>query len=227
MLNKRFAVINHEYYNTGGNCMVSSFTVFDKQSNTTKYVLMNDEGFQLATVDVVGNDEMFETDEERDAAVLGYWSLDELTMEPSFDQHQFTDEEWELYKYCQFEFYKKNCKYFDRKVYLPADQLTVELHSKLDVEVIKWHDENEQLFSTDGYTVEVSSTCDIEQVVRFGRELQQIKDFRDWHLDQAARSELYGEYYVVSFNGRSVKLPYDADTFNAIDDLLKDTIEEW
>ena len=79
MINKRFAVIDHEYYNTGGNCMVSIFTVFDKQNNATRYVLMNDEGFQLATVDVICNDEMFETDEERDAAILGYWSIDDLT----------------------------------------------------------------------------------------------------------------------------------------------------
>lgn len=226
-MNKRFAVTDHEYFNTGGNCMVSIFTVYDKQKNATRYVLMNEEGFQFATADTIRNDEMFETDEERDATMLGYWSLNDLTMEPCWDQHQFTDEEWELFKYCQFEFYKEDCKYFNRKVHLPAEHLTVELHQQLAAEVIEWHYKNAQLFATDGYTVEPSSFCDVEQVVRLGRELQQIKDFRDWHLTQAADSELYGEHYVISFNGRSVKLPYDADTFNTIDDLLKNTIEEW
>lgn len=227
MLNKRFAVINHEYYNTGGNCMVSIFTVFDKQNNATRYVLMNDEGFQLATVDVICNDEMFETDEERDAAVLGYWSVDDLTTEPSYDQHQFTDEEWELYKHCQFEFYVKDCKYFNRDVKLPVNQFPQEMLDNLHKDIVAWHIENECDLSTDGLDVYVSQQYADYRKQVLDKELQQIKDFSEWHENQAAKSELYGEHYTISFNGRSVKLPYDADVFNAIDNLLKNTIEEW
>lgn len=63
--------------------------------------------------------------------------------------------------------------------------------------------------------------------VAVDKELQRIKDFREWHSTQAGDEELYGEHYTILFNGRSVQLPYGADVFDGIDTLLKNTIDEW
>ena len=225
-MNERFAVVNHEFTNTGGNCMVSSFAVYDRQQKVTRYVMVGDEGFSLTTVDIICGEDFFETDEERDAAVLDSWTFDMLTSEPSYCQPQFTEEEFALYKYCQFEFYKKYCEYFKTNIRLTVDELPGEMYNELGVVAIAWHVENEQLVSTDGYKVYPSPYYS-ERKAAIDRELRQIKDFSSWHEEQAAREELYGDHYMVSFNGRSVKLPYDADTFNAIDDLLKNVIKEW
>lgn len=227
MLNERFAVVSHEFNNTGGNCMVSTFAVYDKQQNVTRYVMVGDEGFSLTTVDTVFGEDFFETDEERDAAIIGSWTFDCLTTEPSYDQPQFTEEEWHLYKHCQFEFYKKYCKYFDTKVQLAVNELPGEMYNELGIDAIEWHIENEQYVTTDGYIAFVNPQYTSYRKQVLDKELQQIKDFSEWHENQAAKSELYGEHYTISFNGRSVKLPYDADVFTAIDDLLKNTIEEW
>lgn len=207
--------------------MVSIFNVYDKQENKTVYVLMNDEGFSLQTVDTICNDELFETDEELHAAILGEWSLDDLTSEPSYDQHQFTEEEFALYKHCQFEFYKEDCKYFKRWIHLPIDQLPGEMYNELGMDAIEWHHEHQQLVSTNGYEVKPSEYYKPGVTVEVDKNLQQVIDFDDWHKQQAAIEELYEEHYVLSFAGHSVKLPYDADVFSAIDDLLKNVIKEW
>lgn len=219
-MNKKFAVMNHEYYNTGGNCMVSIFTVYDKQEKATKYVLMNDEGFNLATVDHVSNyDLLVENDIDVDDVILGSWTFDVLTNEPSFDQHQFTEEEYALYKYCQFEFYKKDCEYFNRWTNIPVDWLPGEMYNELGQEAALWHDQNHQLVSTNGYEVKASEYFDPEAWHQHCKELQQLKDFQSWH-DEYYKYDDYDDY-VLSVAGRSVKLSFNADTYEAVAKLLK------
>ena len=224
---KRYSVINHEFDNTGGNCMVSTFTVYDRKDNVSRYIMMNDEGFSLTTVDTIRCEEWFITDEERDSTIIASWSFEDLTCDPSFDQYQFSEEEFELYKYCQYEFYKKFCAYFKQTVEVDVNDLPNELYSKLGEEAAEWHKINEYYVSTDGYTVKPHPYFDAERWHEDRKRLQQIRDFNDWHKQQAAIEELYDEHYVLSFAGRSVKLPYDADVFSAIDDLLKNIIKEW
>ena len=226
-MNKRFTVMNHEFTNTGGNCMVSSFTVYDKQLNATRCVLVNEEGFVLATVDYICNEIQFENVEEERAVIIDNWTLDCLTTEPSYDQPQFTEEEFALYKYCQFEFYKEYCKYFNTKVKLMVHELPGEMYNELGMDAILWHDRNEEYVTTDGYQAYFNDAYDAAGWENACKELQQIKDFQLWHCEQAAKEELYEERYVLSFAGRSVKLPYDADTFDAVDSLLTRIIEEW
>ena len=226
-MNKRFMVTNHEFVNTGGNSMVSVFTVYDKQQKATRYVMTAEEGGSLQAVDTVNGDFQFESYDEECEAVIDNWSFDDLTTQPFPCSKEFTDEEFELYKYCQFEFYKENCKYFGTKVYITVDQLPQALYNELGEAAAAWHYHNAQLVATDGYHVWPSSYYNAESYEQSYRELQQVTDFQQWHCEQAAKEELYDEYYVLSFAGRSVKLPYDADAFDAVDNLLTRIIEEW
>lgn len=225
MLNKRYAVINHEYYNTGGNCMVSTFTVFDKRLNMVRYILLNDEGLNLASVDFVSNDDMFETDEERDSVIIGSWSLDALR------DCEFDAETYELFKYCQFEFYKENCKYFNRKERLLVDDLPKELLDDISPEAVEWHRKHDVAVETNGYEVFVDDDyLQHLQKLEVERELQAIKDFKQWHSELSADDkleQLYGTYYTISVGGNSIKIPFGAVQFNHIEELLDETIQEW
>ena len=225
MLNKRYAVINHEYYNTGGNCMVSTFTVFDKRLNMVRYILLNDEGLNLASVDFVSNDDMFETDEERDSAIIGSWALDDLR------DCEFDAETYELFKYCQFEFYKENCRYFNRCEKLPVDELPKNLFDDISPVAVEWHRQHDIDVETNGYEVFVDvGYLQYLRELETERELQDIKDFKQWHDGLCADGvieQLYGTYYTISVGGNSVKVPFGAGQFNHIVDLLDETIQEW
>lgn len=205
--------------------MVSTFTVFDKRLNMVRYILLNDEGLNLASVDFVSNDDMFETDEERDSAIIGSWALDDLR------DCEFDAETYELFKYCQFEFYKENCKYFNRCEKLPVDELPKNLFDDISPVAVEWHRQHDIDVETNGYEVFVDvGYLQYLRELETERELQDIKDFKQWHDGLCADGvieQLYGTYYTISVGGNSVKVPFGAGQFNHIVDLLDETIEEW
>lgn len=60
------------------------------------------------------------------------------------------------------------------------------------------------------------------------QELQAIKDWKRWHDDLPINDLVdLPDYYTVSFNGKTVRIPFNADTFSSIGQLLRSTIEEW
>lgn len=205
--------------------MVSTFTVFDKRLNMVRYILLNDEGLNLASVDFVSNDDMFETDEERNSAIIGSWALDDLR------DCEFDAETYELFKYCQFEFYKENCKYFNRCEKLPVDELPKNLFDDISPVAVEWHRQHDIDVETNGYEVFVDAGyLRYLRELETERELQDIKDFKQWHDGLCADGvieQLYGTYYTISVGGNSVKVPFGAGQFNHIVDLLDETIEEW
>lgn len=138
--------------------MVSIFTVYDRAEKGLRYMIANDEGFNWQTMDTVGHEP--QEDLDYDEITLGTFDWSALTTEPSFDQHQFTDEEWELFKHCQFEFYKEYCSYFKSPIELTIEDLPIDLLNKLTPEAIEWHRKNEASILTDGYSVACNDLYD-------------------------------------------------------------------
>ena len=223
--------------------MVSIFTVYDHTENASRYVIANEEGFNWQTADTVSNSDFtLDNDELIKKVVLGSWTWDALTSEPCWDQHQFEDDEFELFKYCEFEFYKKDCKYFGTKVRLSIDKLPNELYSKLSEDYIRWSHEEGVGCLTDGYEVfmdagyepPTNKDDDIGPYDNLAIQLQEIKNFRKWFNDligpnatEEKLQELYESFITISVAGNSVKLPFDAENFNNIDTVLERCIEEW
>ena len=239
-MSKRFIVTNHEFINTGGGIMVSVFSVYDTVDNVTRYVLCNEEGFALQTVNTVTMDAHdIVSDEMMDSIIVGNWTWDMLTSEPSHGQHLFTEEEFELYKFCQFEYYRRYCKYFNTTVNLSLEDLPFEMHNQLSFDYITWLIEEGQLVETDGYKAIINSRYtppapDYSPREDLERQLQEIKDFRKWfndlvgpQADEEDIQKLYGTFITISVAGNSVKIPFDAVTCNNIDTVLKQAIEEW
>ena len=242
-MDKRFIVTDHNYLNTGGNCMVSIFAVYDAQENVSRWVIANEEGFNYQTADTISSELQLDSDELIDKIVLGAWQWDALVADPCCDQCQFTEDEFELFKYCEFEFYKKDCKYFNSKVRLATNQLPAELFNKLSPEYIAWANLEGVGCLTDGYDVfmddnyeppveEKAEECNPHDDLE--RQLQEIKNFKRWFNDlvgpQASEEDLqklYDGYITIAVAGNSVKLPFDANVFSNINHTLRRVIEEW
>ena len=213
--------------------MVSIFTVYDRQQNTTRYVISNEEGFSWQTANTISCAEEFEH-EELEKIILGAWDWSALTCEPAPWDMLFEDEEWKLYKYCQFEHYKRECRHYKYKVKVPANWLTPEMYERLTPAARAWLMENDVDVETDGEYFQMPKAYDdyLEEINN--KRLQELKDFKEW-LDKLVNDALaeddvdkfYDEDFTLSFKGREVKLFFDADTYNNVSDLLKAAIEDF
>lgn len=206
-----FKVLNYEYLNTGGNTMVGIFTVWIPALHQTVYALTNEEGCSLTTVDYISHDIEIE---DYDEIMIDRCEYDGLSTDSTY---------FELYRYCLNEYTKSDCKYFGCTRELPYYLLSYELRSKLDMVYLEWCEENNRgLVATDGYNIIVSPDYDdtVEQ-------LQDIKAFKDFHDTTAGVEDFYNEEYVITFAGRTIRLPFMADVWDAIDEVLKTTIENW
>ena len=210
--------------------MISIFAVYDTVDNVSRFVIANDTGFNWQTADTVTNcDFTLDSDEMIAKIVIGSWNWESLTTEPSFDQHQFTDEEWNLFKYCQFEFLKKDCKYFGTRVRLAVNELPNELYDKLTADYIKWANEEGVGCLTDGYDVFMDDSYEPPELIE-PRVLTDMKDFSQWlkELNYSPVTNELGESYItIAVAGNSVKIPFHADTYELLDHFLDKAIEEY
>lgn len=215
--------------------MVSIFTVFDRSVKANRYVVANDEGFNWQTIDNIGHEPP--ADLTDDDIYLDYFNWDRLTTEPSptqVIQRDLTDDEFELFKYCQFEFYKKFCADFKIKVKLPADQLPMELFNTLSQEELDWHKEHECDFATDGYKVYTDELYVSKADREYDSLLQEIKDFSQWFKELPADNDFVMgnkgpaySYATLTLGNRAIQLPMHADTYQLIEELLEDVIDQW
>lgn len=212
-----FKVLNYTYLNTGGNCMVGIHEVWLPDEKRVVYALTNEEGCTLSVVDYISNE-------------LDIDDYDELFID-SIDWGRVTGHEkyFELYRYCLTEYTRDDCKYFGITRRLPYYLLSDELQKNVTEDYLKWSVyESDGLFEIDGKNVvEDPDYTQHTNEVKLANELDEIKAFRDWHGGTAADELLYDEYYTVTFAGHTVRLPYCADSWNAIDDLLLKVIENW
>lgn len=205
--------------------MVSIFTVYDRSAKATRYVIANDCGFNWQTADTISNcDFTLDCDEMIEEIVLGCWDWSALTTEPAPLDHQFEDDEWELFKYCQFEFYKKDCKYFDTKYRLAINELSIELFNKLPRAYIDWANREGIGCLTDGYDVFLDESYE-PPVDEYEKQKQEVVDFQR-QLEKLAYEAVDSEI-IVAVNGRYVKIPLHADSYQLLDEFINKVIEEW
>lgn len=234
-MEKRFIVTNHEYINTGGNTMISVFAVYDSTENVSRFVIANEERFWWQTADTISSELQIDCDELYNKIVIGEWPWEALTCEPSFDQHQFTPEEFELFKYCQFEYIKKDAKHFSIKYRLSINELPQELYNKLTPHYREWADREGVGCLTDGYDVFMDDSyeppiqeCD-ESLLDDDRKkcLQDMKDFSQWLKELNYDPISFGSYITICVAGNSVKIPLHADSYDLLDRFLDKAIEEY
>lgn len=213
--------------------MVSIFTVYNHRDKVARYVIANEEGFNVQTIDTVSCEREFD-DSELDDIILENHDWSALTCEPAPWDMLFEDEEWKLYKYCQFEFYKRDCLRFKHRVNVPVQWLPPELYDKLTTEAKDWLMANDVDVETDGNDVWLPEAYTDYREEQLQKQLQGLKDFKEW-LDNLVSAEhpeedierLYNETFKLSFNGREVELDFDADNYSHVSDLLQAAIDNF
>ena len=232
--NEKYLVTDHNYMNTGGGCMVSIFTVYNHKDNNVSYIVANEEGFNIQTVDTISCEFADFSEEQMKAIVVGSFDWSALTCEPAPWDMLFEDEEWKLYKYCQFEFYKRDCQRFKTKISIPGNWLTTEMYDRLSNMARIWLSENDVEVKTDGENVWLPEAFNDYMEEVLNKKLQAIKDFKQWFdgligADQPEEDieRIYNEDITLTFNGRSVTLDFDADNYTSVSDLLQRAIDNF
>lgn len=234
-MENKFTVTNHEYTNTGGNCMVSVFTVYDHSAKSVRYVACDDERLNFMTFDTIHNEPPAEFD--YDEFILESYNYDMLTTNPCWDNPVATmdEEKFLLFKNCQFEHYKKDCKYFDIRVQLSIEELPGELYNELGMDAIEWHHKNGDLVTTDGFHVYPSEGYEppvatgITDLSDYAREISDFKEWFDGCVCEGHATNTLEKYYTknitIVWNGRALELAFAADEVDVISDALREIID--
>ena len=196
--------------------MVGIFTVWLPEELRTIYALTNEEGCNLAVVDYISNE-------------LAVDDYDELIFDNCVFNFLHGDEKYfELYRYCLNEYTKSDCRYFGVSRGIPYSLLSNELQAKIDADYLAWLEHHNYDVLTDGETIVMHPDYDEDE------DLRSIKGWRKWHdglinpsTTDKEMEAFYNKYYRLYFNGRRIRIPFNADTFNKINDLLDSIIEEW
>lgn len=206
-----FTILNYTYLNTGGNCMVGVFEVWLPEEKRVVYALTNEEGCTLSVVDYIQH-------------YIGSDDYDELILE-YVDWGRVTGHEkyFELYRYCLNAYTKDDCRHFGYTRNISYLLLSDELQQQVDEDYLEWCKENNNWgVDTDGVKIIKS-----EYYSELDHQLKELKEFADWHETMVAVERLYEDNYVLTFDGKTVRIPYNADTWTSIGNLLRATIEEW
>ena len=211
---KSFKILNYQYLNTGGNCMVGIFEVWLPEELKTIYALVNEEGCNLSVVDYISND--LELD-DYDEVIIEYVDWGRVT---GFEKY------FELYRHCLNVYTKDDCRHFGYTRGLPYHLLSDELRSQVTEEYVEWcAEENGCLIDTDGAKIIVSPFY--EPASEEDKMLKAIREFKHWHDTTAGVEEYYNENYKLEFAGHKIELPFMADIWDAVDTMLERTIEDW
>lgn len=216
-----FTVIDYEYLNTGGNTMVGIHEVWLPEECKTVYCYTNEEGCTISPVDYIRNE----------------FDVDPSILTENYDWGRVTGYErrFELLRRCFNDYTKDDCKYFGITRRVPAYLLSDELQSKIHVDYLVWSEaESDGLVSTNGVDIVEDPDFSARFEDAIDKELQDLKDFKEWHdnlinnrTTDKELDELYESEYILTINGKSIKLRFDAENFNNINHVLKRAIEEF
>lgn len=211
---QNFTVLNYNYLNTGGNCMVGIFDVYLPEENRVVYMLTNEEGCNMATVDYISNELIVN---DYDELIIDYVDWGRVT---GYEKH------FELYRYCLNEYTKSDCKYFGYTRELPYHLLSDELQSKVPAGYCDWcKDNNGDVIATDGEQIIVNPDYDPTDYET--QLLKSLREFQQWHASTAADEKYYEEDYKLTFAGKSIEMPFVADVWDAVDSMLESVIRSY
>lgn len=231
MTNEKFTVVDHKYFNTGGNTMVSVFTVYDHAQNVSRYVIAGDEAISYQTADTVTNcDLMLDTDERINAIVLDTYTFEQLTYDFSGNGSRVDGYLFDLLKYCEYEHYKQDCKHYGYKQNVAIESLPAELLSRLSEDYINWARAEGAGCYTDGYDVYMDTNYEPPVVdnrhAPAPTDIEQFVSFLDSYVRENEVAFGARSYITVAVSGDSIKIPLNDDSLTLLLDFLGGVAEK-
>ena len=206
---KYYNVLDHDYENTGGNCMVSVFEVWLTTENRTVYVMATDTDVAMTTVDHLRNNLEF------DDSML----IDEINVVNLTRAHRY----FELYRYCWFEFLKKDTAYFHEPTVVHIDFLPPYLRDQITANYAKWLKDNDvEFIKTDGYKIITDDDycTDEEELMEDVKCLRKYVSMLIPNSDACYKSP-FDTKITFHFNGKKITMRCDKVPYDAIVNLLK------
>lgn len=218
-----YQIINDEYLNTGGNCMVHITDVYDTQSKTMRYVFINEEYLVVASYDYIRNEPPDGMDCED--FIMHSVELQHFTHKPSFVTHhmfELPEEITELLFDCYLLFIRAYCKYTSKNYECRLDALPSELYNKVSREYSHWLAEKELDPVTDGYNIiihpeyaaETEYDDDGKAAVEFKQQLIEMRTTADESDEQLEK--FYNETITIVIQNRAYHLSMNAAVWNGL-----------
>lgn len=227
--NGRFQVMNVEYENSGGGCMVLVATVYDSLVNNIRYVLYNEEGGSFTTVDYVFSDIDYD-----DRMLIAYYNEEEHEAYISASGKSESSDLNELFEYCWLEFIKRDCKHWKHTLCAEVERIPLALTELIPSGYTAWLKENGQLVETDGERIIVDD--------RFKPSAKENKYRSQEHEDLVKLSEhmsmeyssdtdedwekFYSQKIVLGFGSKMVVLDNTAAAYDGLAMCIREILLE-
>jgi len=220
-----YQVLDHDYLNTGGGCMVSTFEVYLKDENKTVFINVNEEGLSMASVNHIGRGIDYENEMS-----LNDCGIDDLT-----EMHQY----FLLYKECLLEYTKRDCATYHTKTWLPLRLLSVDLVKQMTPGYIAWSEENVGMYETDGIILYKDSSYEppiLKKVVSDPQVLKAKMIIKSmdaamsiWQENSSPidEADFYDKTTVVGFGDKLAVFNNGAAVYTAIYDAMKYIIDQY
>jgi len=210
--------------------MVEIITAIDKQQASVVYVIADNDGCTISTVDFI----QFEIDSDvLDKAILHNGTYTEIfdELEAYGDLHLLVEDAW-------LSYIKSICKHTGRHMYVDLDVLPMVLKELLTPQYIKWLIDKEQLVETDGYTVFKNSYCKLHSHLLADVMPQYEQAARDMveHLDEqmrlaqesdSAMADFNDSEFTFGFRGLTIKHPCGPEAYDGLRLLLTEWLNNY
>lgn len=227
-INGKYHVTDEYFENSGGGCYLSVITVYDAQANTTRYVLTNDEGSSLVTVDYA-----FQEIEYDDSMTLANCNMSGQIVYNGASPRLIDYDLEELFSYCQLHYIKCHCKKFKTNWRCCVEELPSELKKLMPAGYEDWLIEHGQKVETDGEKIIVDDDFATETAedLQYTKDLKELSDYMDEQMilsndSQEATDKFYAMKATISFGGKVAVLDNSAAVFMALQDAIKYIIEQ-
>lgn len=234
-MTNNYQIINNEYFNAGGHCMVNITDVYNKQLKTMQHVFINEEYLVVASYDYVRN--ICPDDMDCDDFVVHSIELQQFTHEPSFDNHSMNnmpEDIVDLLSDCLLLFIREWCKYTKDNFICRLDSLPKELYDQVSREYSHWLAENELDPVTDGYKIIIDEqyTALIESDTPNGHAANDLLNHLAEEIkrmdtdDEKQLEEWYEEKLQIIYCGKLFTFANGADVYNGLQEFAKYVISE-
>lgn len=204
--------------------MVHITDVYNKQSKTMQYVYINEEWMIVASYDYIRN--ICPDDMDYEDFMVASIETQNLTHEPSFDNHQMNDlpeEVAELLFDCFKLFIREWCKYTGDGFICRLDSLPNELYDQVSREYSHWLAEKALDPVTDGYKIFIHPqyTALLEADTPNGHAAKDLQQHMAENItrldgDDNIRDEFYREKLQIIYCGKLFTFENGADVYNAL-----------
>jgi len=211
----RYAIINNEYMNTGGGCMVGVSEVWLPDEKRMVYVNANEDGASVNVVDFISND----LDDTYDES----WTITDLNIDAP-DVH---DKYFKLMRECVWIYIKADCKRYGHTYRLPECMFPTEMIVTVSEAYLEFISIMEEKIETDGNIILMHPDYNeyIGQLHDFNSGLQAAMETAlDGTAEQTA--SFYDTPFEITFGDNKVTINNDADSYSAILSLVQQLYNE-